>query len=499
VRWGLFWTTILVGVCCMSGVAVADDSMLGVVGGTVQAVPSTAIRMQAETVQAVLYRDFAEYRCDFRFENTGPASTVLLGFPFELPDSGSDFAGPPIGFHAWQDGQPLPVKVSRGLDAQDEVQFYTHTAEFRTGATTITVSYIAIPTEGVADGVVTLPNGDSVQGWDTDYTYTLHSGSPWAGTIGTAVLRYSLSDAWVGLSPDDDMRERYSVQPGYDFPSAAEASVALSYTQPNTMTYQWVFKDIEPRLDSQGRSPYDLAFSFYRPSWYITPGETAAEADNEPDFAPAPDVTASSSLKVRGREAPAENLVDGDPASAWAEGAPGAGIGEHFRVTLDGTQPVAEVRILPGFARTDELFHKYNRPRHVLVHFSNGTQEMLLLKDDPSLQRFKVSVQAEWADFTIVDIYPGTTGNDTYVSEVELGEEAAPEFKPFGQLLRTAETTAAVAGASAVASAVPAAGATSATESASTGSDLGSLGPIGWALLGLVFAGAAAIFWRMTA
>ena len=55
-------------------VALADDSSLGAEGGTVHAIWTTDVRLDAETVQATCFGNFAEYRVDFRFVNEGKAA-----------------------------------------------------------------------------------------------------------------------------------------------------------------------------------------------------------------------------------------------------------------------------------------------------------------------------------------------------------------------------------------------------------------------------------------
>jgi hypothetical protein len=92
------------------------------------------------------------------------------------------------------------------------------------------------------------------------------------------------------------------------------------------------------------------------------------------------------------------------------------------------------VRILPGYAKTEALFRKYNRPKALDVEFSDGTKTSFSLADEPSLQRFPVSVDAEWAKVTIADVYKGTTRDETYLSEIEFGTPA-PRMLKFDTVL----------------------------------------------------------------
>ncbi len=80
-------------------------------------------------------------------------------------------------------------------------------------------------------------------------------------------------------------------------------------------------------------------------------------------------VWASSELTemVRGEEIvySAENLFDGDPATCWAEGAAGSGIGESILILADRT--VNALSTVNGFARSENLFRKNGRVKELQV------------------------------------------------------------------------------------------------------------------------------------
>jgi len=93
--------------------------------------------MESETVQAIVYAQFAEYRVDFRFVNQGAAQTVTLGFPFLVTVSGGD-DNAPVAFQAWQDGRPLAVTIGKAASTDDLAQpgsmgYYLHQATFPPG------------------------------------------------------------------------------------------------------------------------------------------------------------------------------------------------------------------------------------------------------------------------------------------------------------------------------------------------------------------------------
>ena len=147
----LFTSALLATLLLPRTVALADDSSVGAAGGSVHAIWTTDIRMAAETVQAVCFGEFAEYRVDFRFVNEGKARKVKLGFPFTTAVSGEEGASPPVGFQAWQNDRPLTVRAVATRETKSgTVGYFVHEALFPHGATMITVSYLA-PQGGVVN------------------------------------------------------------------------------------------------------------------------------------------------------------------------------------------------------------------------------------------------------------------------------------------------------------------------------------------------------------
>ena len=188
----------LAGLCVLVAppAARADDTSLGATGGTISAVPAGDIRLDAETVQAVCFGSFAEYRVDFRFVNDGSAHTVRLGFPFSSTFASERGTERPIGFQAWQGGRPLAVQaVALGrLYSSRPRGYFVHRARFPHGPTTITVSYLS-QESGTARSREK-GNGATASGMADWYEYWLHTGATWKGPIGTAVVRYRFADTF---------------------------------------------------------------------------------------------------------------------------------------------------------------------------------------------------------------------------------------------------------------------------------------------------------------
>jgi hypothetical protein len=423
--------------------ALADDTEVGGSVGAVKPLTNTTISMESETVQAILYSRFAEYRADFHFVNSGPQQEVTLGFPFPLP-SGEGDQVPPAAFRAWQDGRALTVSVVKGKDGPTPTNFYAHTVDFPPGKTTVTVDYLAAPTWSVGDvlqsGAVTATPPPAYAGeaayWHL-YDYTLHTGANWAGSIGTAVLRYTLSDDFVGwgVPAAVAMNANSDLQYGEGTDSLATQqrdTLMGQYRQPAPNVYQWDFRGLEPTITADGFSASDIGLTYFAPPNSPMP--------NSPDRYVGPTTTESSSLKLDGYEYPSEQISDGLPATTWAENAPGSGVGQWVSFAWPQPRRIRELRILPGYAKTPDLFYKYNRPKRLKFSFSDGTEKIVDLANEPSLQRFPVNANAQSVRMTIEDVYRGTTRDETYVSEVEFGSAKAPEFMDSQTLLTQASS-----------------------------------------------------------
>jgi F5/8 type C domain len=413
--------------------AQAIDTSVGSWGGTARPMQPTSVRLIAESAQCVCYRRFAEYRVDCRFENSAEATTVTLGFPFSV---GPDDYFRAAGFHVWRNGVALSARIQRGTDDGQPTDYYLREIDFPSGATTVTVDYLVSATSSDIGGQYALAAKGTPYaafgGALDDYNFTAHTGADWAGTIDTAVLRWSVSPDLVGWGIDKarDVRTRISeasAKPDQVGVFRQRNLIERGFTQPDPLTYQYVFHDFEPTATASGLSAYDIGLHYFEPAEYDT-------HDNLTKFA-SPDVEASSWLEQGGKEYPPDALVDGNPSTAWAEGANGPGIGEHVDFTFVSTRKVRELRIVPGYALQPDLFAKYNRPKTLRIDYSDKTSQTVQLADDPTVQRFPANANAKSARITIVDVYRGTSGDDTFISEVEFGTAAAPTFVPAGTLL----------------------------------------------------------------
>ncbi len=405
--------------------ALANDTAVGGIGGDVYPLSSTDIRMEAETVQVTCYREFAEYQVDFVFVNDGAPQLVKLGFPFMVTALNDPWGNAPVAFRAWQDGEPLAVTLGREVSQEDLMSadnapgYYLHEATFPRGRTIITVSYLAEPTFSAGNRFAKLTPqafiAMNMGGWSSWYEYWLHTGAGWKGTIGKATIRFQLADSFDGWALDVKAAERETYGEG----AGAPVTRPESYVKLDDRTYQWIFEDFEPTEANDIVLAFTKAYLRHSVSHDGFPAGYGAFA-----FAD----TASERLGPNEeREAPPGfEAVDGSLETAWGFTDPGDG---WIRVGIAGNQNLREIRILPGRNDAPGSFYEYGRPKTVSIRLSDHTDTTITLADEPALQRFALSGTSDGVTVAVLDIYPGTRSNDTYISEIDFGTAPAPSFE----------------------------------------------------------------------
>lgn len=133
-------------------------------------------------------------------------------------------------------------------------------------------------------------------------------------------------------------------------------------------------------------------------------------------------VTSSSALEATSTASyGATNLVDGDLATAWNEGAEGPGIGEWVRFEFSRQWVLARIEIANGYQKDDERYFGNGRVRSLAIEYSTGTTQLVDLLDSKDIQTIIPTRQpVEWFKITIVDVYPGKIWDDTALSEVRI-------------------------------------------------------------------------------
>jgi hypothetical protein len=421
----------LLCVALSAPIAFADDGRIGGEPGNVHVIGSDDIRMESETVQAVVYGRFAEYVVDFAFVNSGPEQLVRLGFPFGLDDKAAEELPVALaGFLAYQDGKPLEVTLGTGMDGPRQTGWFEHEAIFPPGSTRIRVRYVTRPsvTLGLPEEASESapPAYRGMGGAIASYPYILHTGSGWAGTIGRAVVRYAVS----------------AELEGWEFGAAGSESwgtTPAGFTRPDARTLVWIFEDFEPVQDADGwGSPYDIRAVYYQPSYAWYDYDSSRPAD--PDWAAPPlaEAQASSTSPVLEYESPkhdAARAIDGDPATAWIS-AEGAAFDPWLRIDRGEARRAHELLIVPGYARTPAEFAEHGRPKTIDVRFAGGGGAIFTLEDESTVQRVPLGMQdLPQATIVVTDVYPGTKYDDVAISEVEIASASSPNFLTFDEAL----------------------------------------------------------------
>ncbi|MCX8033215.1 MAG: hypothetical protein N3B14_07520 [Thermoleophilia bacterium] len=161
----------------------------------------------------------------------------------------------------------------------------------------------------------------------------------------------------------------------------------------------------------------------HTPSSSAESGETGATASTLPLQLVRPtSVTSSSALEATSTASYGPtNLVDGDLATAWNEGAEGPGIGEWVRFEFSRQWVLARIEIANGYQKDDERYFGNGRVRSLAIEYSTGTTQLVDLLDSKDIQTIIPTRQpVEWFKITIVDVYPGKIWDDTALSEVRI-------------------------------------------------------------------------------
>lgn len=166
---------------------------------------------------------------------------------------------------------------------------------------------------------------------------------------------------------------------------------------------------------------------------WLRAGADGLGADPEATFDPARhaddpqelqvvEATASSHLDPEGPISyEPSQAVDGDPTTAWNEGADGHGEGEHLRLELGGEAWVRRIVLRNGYQKDDRAFFDNARADRVLVRFDDAAY-VVHLHDQLGEQAITLPepVRTSAVTVEIVEAIPGQQYADLAVSELRL-------------------------------------------------------------------------------
>ncbi|MBN2354283.1 MAG: discoidin domain-containing protein [Spirochaetales bacterium] len=124
------------------------------------------------------------------------------------------------------------------------------------------------------------------------------------------------------------------------------------------------------------------------------------------------------SVLAYGRYHPLQAL-DGDPLTAWNEGAKGPGIGEWIEIDFEKPVKADEIRLMPGYY--DPAWYKQNNRIKSLEIALDGKTMTAALTDGMDEKTIALNNEAAFSRmrYTITGVHKGTKYDDTCLSEID--------------------------------------------------------------------------------
>jgi hypothetical protein len=137
----------------------------------------------------------------------------------------------------------------------------------------------------------------------------------------------------------------------------------------------------------------------------------------------------------------AANLGDGKVSTAWFEGVDGAGLNEWVQADLGGEKSIASFTMVGGWQYSKTYWGHYNRPKVVVVEFSDASTQEFTLQDSFGPQTFTLpsAKKTSTLKFKFKSTYSSDAYNDTAVSEIQIRDTAKDPSAPIKSV--TASTT----------------------------------------------------------
>ena len=138
-------------------------------------------------------------------------------------------------------------------------------------------------------------------------------------------------------------------------------------------------------------------------------------------------IYASSTLIEEGADNSAGRVNDNDLTTAWQEGAYGNGVGETLTFVLPKGSIITGGVIYPGYLKNQSLFEKNGVPGKVELQIGSRTGTLNFASAASSFEKCQAGLSFSFdkpmiSDGTIVvtikDVRPGTTYQDTCISEI---------------------------------------------------------------------------------
>lgn len=131
--------------------------------------------------------------------------------------------------------------------------------------------------------------------------------------------------------------------------------------------------------------------------------------------------TASSSAPgAEGVSYDVANLGDAKQSTPWIEGDEGSGLGSWAQADFGSERTITAFTVWAGCWYTFDYWQRYNRPKLVVLEFSDGSSEEFTLADEfkPQTLTLKGPKKTSSVKVKVKGVYAGNTFNDTALSEI---------------------------------------------------------------------------------
>ena len=393
------------------------------------------VEMQNETLTVLLYRDHAKVTVEYVLKNTGEAVELKAGFPcLAAEPSGTDYVEIEE-YKITADGKSVPYNKEKGelgnwktLFTKEFLENYNESDEEDTASAEGSsdcpgcriwwltskvrlekgeTKHVTVQYESLYEFSEGGPSDDDYHNSDY-FRYLLSTAAAWKGPIQNGEVTIKA----VTVDPDQII-----IRPSWRFTRTGADFV-------------WRFSNLKPTLEDnievslnnkfytlfnyEGESRGDSSwYSFEGNKYYFDfHGYMAKASSEKPDY-------------------PVTAISDFDQKTTWVAGKNG-GINESIELTLNSPAHVDQIGIIPGYAKSKELYFVNNRIREFTIAVNHGAPQTVTLPDEYisfspySMKGYELvnltpyMGDARTITLTVKKVYPGSRYNDTCVSEILL-------------------------------------------------------------------------------
>jgi hypothetical protein len=397
------------------------------------------VEMQTEDLTILLYRDHAHVRVEYTLKNTGEAVDLKAGFPCLAAKSAQQNYLEIEDYQLTANGQAIPHKTEPGdlgnwktlFDAEflDTMSKYDDSPD-APGSDSKTCGQCRI---WWLTSTVHFAKGETKQvkiEYQSHYEY--NDGGPSNDTYySNDYFRYLLSTASAWKGPIHE--GKVTIQ-GATIDAASIVIKPQNRFQKTSGGFVWEFTNLKPTLADNVE--VSLNNKFYTRFNYGTdkPGDSSWYSfEGNKYYFDFHGFTAQATSQKAGYAA--DQIADFANETAWVAGKNG-GIGETVTLTLVKPVHVDQFGIVPGYAKSKELYFANNRIEQLEVSVNGGPPKLVTLPDDyiffgPSSRKgyqlidLGYAGEAKTIALTVKKVYPGTRYNDTCISEIMLRRRLA--------------------------------------------------------------------------